>query len=136
MTWGLHPQHRSAAGWYASTNDSPLLFCRFTALGLLRQLTNQKVMGDSTCTVDEALQLYDRWVRDPRVELSSEPSATEELFRRALAPFHRQQATKAIADSYLVGFAGALGAALVTFDKALARMASGQKLSVMLIQPV
>ncbi len=136
MTWDLHPQHRGASRWYASTNDSPLLFCRFTMLGLLRLLTNQKVMGDSTCTVEEALQLYDRWAGDPRVELASEPRGTEELLRRTLAPYHRQQATKAIADSYLVAFAGILGAELVTFDKGLARMASGQKLPVKLIQPV
>ncbi len=136
MTWGLHPQHRSAAGWYASTNDSPLLFCRFTMLGLLRLLTNQHVMGDSTCSVDEALRLYDRWARDPRVEFASEPRGTEELFRRALAPIHRQQATKAIADSYLVGFAGAVGAELVTFDKSLARMASAQKLPAVLVPTV
>ena len=136
MTWDLHPQHTTAARWYASINHSPLMFCRFTMLGLLRLLTNQKVMGDSTCTVDEALQLYEYWTRDPRVELAPEPRGTEELFRHALAPFHRQQATKAIADSYLVGFAGALGAELVTFDKGLARTAFAQKLAVMLIQPV
>jgi|SRR5271165_1507103 len=136
MTWDLHPQHRGAARWYASTNGSPLLFCRFTMLGLLRLLTNQKVMGDSTCNIEEALQLYGRWVRDPRVELAPEPRGTEELFRRALASFHRQPATKAIADSYLVGFAGALGAELVTLDKGLARMASAQKLPAMLIRPV
>jgi len=136
MTWDLHPQHRSAARWYASTNDSPLLFCRFTMLGLLRLLTNSKVMGDSTCSIEEALQLYDRWTRDPRVELASEPRGTEELFREALAAFHRQQATKAVADSYLVGFAGALGAEIVTFDKGLARMAFGQKLPTKLIPAV
>jgi len=74
--------------------------------------------------------------RDPRVELAPEPRGTEGLFRQALTPFRRQQATKAIADSYLVGFAGALGVELVTFDKGLARMASDRKLRAILIQPV
>jgi hypothetical protein len=35
-------------------------------LGFLRSLTNQKVMGDCTQTVSEALKFYDRWMRDPR----------------------------------------------------------------------
>ena len=35
-----------------------------------------------------------------------------------------------------VGFAGALGVELVTFDKGLARMASDRKLRAILIQPV
>jgi hypothetical protein len=42
-------------------------------LGFRRLLTNQQVMGESTTTSAEALQLYDRWTEDPRVELSAEP---------------------------------------------------------------
>jgi hypothetical protein len=73
-------------------------------LGYLRLLTNHKVMGGSTTTLARALQLYDRWTEDPRVELAPEPRGAETLFRQAAAPYALQPATKAIADCYLVGF--------------------------------
>ena len=136
LTWDQHPQHVSASRWYASIDDSKLLFCRFTMLGFLRLLTNQQVMGESTTTLADALQLYDRWRQDPRVELAPELSGTEALFRQAMAPHSRQSATKAVADSYLVGFAEAADAHLVTFDRGLAAMAQFRHVPVALLEPV
>jgi len=139
LTWDLHPQHASASAWYAALNepdDSSLLFCRMTMLGFLRLLTNRSVMGGSTITLDNALSVYDQWIRDPRVGLASEPLGIDKQFRQALSPVSAQAATKAIADCYLVGFAAAAGAHIVTLDKRLAGMAKRQKVSVALIRPV
>jgi toxin-antitoxin system PIN domain toxin len=133
LTWDLHPQHVPAARWYASLDDSALLFCRFTMLGFLRLLTNRQVMGESTTTVAGALQLYDRWQQEPRVEMAAEPRGTEGLFRHALMPHSVQPATKAIADCYLVGFAEAAGAQLVTFDRGLAATAQFRQVPVALL---
>jgi uncharacterized protein len=121
LSWDLHPQHPAAARWFSSIEDARLLFCRFTMLGFLRLLTNRQVMGDSTSNVTGALEIYDRWTRDPRVEFASEPHGTEAPFREALTSHAAEAATKAIADCYLAGFADAAGARLVTFDRALAR---------------
>lgn len=138
MTWDLHPQHASAARWYATLklNESALWFCRMTMLGFLRLLTNRAVMGDSTVTPQSALRLYDQWILDPRAELVPEPRRIERLFRQALAPVAAQPATKAIADCYLVGFAAAAGAHVVTLDKGLARIAKAQSVPFSLIRPV
>jgi toxin-antitoxin system PIN domain toxin len=135
LTWDQHPHHIPAARWYASLDDTALLFCRFTMLGFLRLLTNRQVMGDSTATVAGALQLYDRWRQDPRVDLAAEPRGTEALFRHALAPHSLQPATKAIADCYLAGFAEATGAHLVTFDRGLAATAHFRHVPVELLEP-
>ena len=135
LTWDQHPQHVSASRWYSSLDDSALLFCRFTMIGFLRLLTNRQVMGDSTTTVAGALQLYDRWRQDPRVELAGEPHGTEGLFRQALTPHSHQPATKAVADCYLCGFAEAAGAHLVTFDRGLAATARFRQIPVALLQP-
>ena len=135
LTWDQHAQHGPASRWYGSLDDAALLFCRFTMLGFLRLLTNSKVMGDSTVTLDGALQLYDRWNQDPRVELSPEPRGAEAMFRQALAPFSQQPATKAVADCYLVGFAEAAGAHLVTFDRGLAATAHFRQVPVALLEP-
>jgi len=135
LTWDQHPQHVPASRWYGSLDDAALLFCRFTMLGFLRLLTNRKVMGDSTTTLAGALQLYDRWTQDPRVELAPEPRGAEALFRLAATPFALQPATKAIADCYLVGFAEAAGAHVVTFDRSLAGTAQFRQVPVALLEP-
>jgi hypothetical protein len=135
LTWDQHPQHAPASRWYESLDDSKLLFCRFTMLGFLRLLTNQQVMGDSTTTLAEALQLYDRWTEDPRVEIAAELSGTEALFRQATVPYSLQPATKAIADCYLVGFAESSSAHLVTFDRGLTATARFRHVPVALLLP-
>lgn len=136
MTWNLHPQHARASLRYQSIDDASLWFCRFIMLGFLRLLTNSKVMGGSTVTVSEVLRLYERWTHDPRVELVPKPRGMEKAFYEALIPFALQPATKAIADCYLVGFAEANGAHLVTFDRGLASSAQAHKVPVMLIRPI
>lgn len=133
LTWDQHQQHAPAADWYRSLDDATLLFCRFTMLGFLRLLTNQKVMGDSTTDVAGALQLYDHWMQDPRVELASEPRGAETLFRQAMVPFALQPATKAVADCYLIGFAEAAGAHLVTLDRGMAATAQFRQVPVALL---
>jgi len=134
LTWDRHPQHGQAARWFESLGEASLLFCRFTMLGFLRLLTNQQVMVDSTMNVAGALQLYDRWLRDPRVELAPEPRITEGRFRAALDLHARSAATKAIADCYLTGFAEAAAAHVVTFDKALATAARSRAVPVILLR--
>lgn len=136
LTWDQHPQHVPASGWYGSIDSAMLLFCRFTMLGFLRLLTNRKVMGGSTTTLAGALELYDRWTADPRVELVPEPRGMEALFRQAAAPFARQPATKAIADCYLAGFAEAAGAHVVTFDRGLAATAQFRQVPVVLLEAI
>lgn len=136
LTWDRHPQHVPAAHWYESVGDVTLLFCRFTMLGFLRLLTNQQVMGESTATLAVALQLYDRWAEDPRVELAPEPRGAETLFRHAMTPFVHQPATKAVADCYLVGFAEATGAQVVTFDRGLASTARFRLVPALLLEPI
>lgn len=135
LTWDRHPQHVPASRWYRSIDAAALLFCRFTMLGFLRLLTNQQVMGDSTTDLAGALQLYDRWMQDPRVDLAPEPHGAETLFRQAVAPFALRPATKAVADCYLVGFAEAAGAHVVTFDRGLAATAQFRQVPVVLLEP-
>jgi toxin-antitoxin system PIN domain toxin len=133
MTCDRHQHHGAAAAWYGSIDDATFLFCRFTMLGLLRLLTNQKVVAGETFHIAEALAIYDRWMLDPRVELAAEPRQTDAAFRRALEPLARLAATKAVADSYLIAFAEAAGAHIVTFDRGLARHSRRRRVPCTLI---
>jgi hypothetical protein len=103
-------------------------------LGLLRLLTNPKVMGNDILHLAGTLEVYDRWLEDPRVELVAEPRATESKFRQSIVPLAPQAATKTIADCYLIGFAEAAGGQLVTFHRGLASAARSCKVPVTLLR--
>lgn len=129
LTWLGHPSAAFAEAWIGSISEtqSRLLFCRVTQLGLLRLLTNQKLMGASVLNVGEALNALGRWEGDPRVEFAGEPPGIEPALRRSLSDHANQPATRAIMDAYLAAFAQTAGATLVTFDKALALAAARKK---------
>ena len=107
-------------------DDARLIFSRYTQLGLLRLLTNSAVMGDQTLTLREAWAVYDRWLQDPRVEFYPEPRNLEAAFRQATQPFAAKQASKWVGDCWLLAFAEAARAQLVTFDRALLDFARKQ----------
>lgn len=103
--------------------EDRLHFCRYSQLGLLRLLTNSTVMGPSTLTLIKAWDVFDGWVQDPRVDLRPEPLQLDRAFRLATSPFWNQPASKWVGDCYLLAFAQAMGAVLVTFDKGLVQLA-------------
>jgi toxin-antitoxin system PIN domain toxin len=107
-------------------DDARLIFSRYTQLGLLRLLTNPAVMGDQTLTLREAWAVYDQWLQDPRVEFYPEPRNLEAAFRQATQPFAARQASKWVGDCWLLAFAEAAKAQLVTFDRALIEFARRQ----------
>ncbi len=125
LSWGGHPSSRAAHAWLdveAGTN-SKLLFCRFTQLGLLRLLTNEQVTGGDALTLEEAFEVEDRWLGDPRVEFAAERHGLERAFREATVGVRKQKASKVLMDAYLIGFAGVENATLVTFDKGMSKVA-------------
>ena len=120
LTYEGHAHHSTAVEWFTTVNqDSILVFCRFTQLGLLRLLTTEAVMGDEVMTQAEAWTAYDRWQQDDRVEFLDEPSGLEPRFRSLTRL--RNPAAKDWADSYLASFAAAAQLTVVTFDRALRR---------------
>ena len=131
LSWRRHPCAAAASKWFDGLQRSNvrLLFCRVSQLGLLRMLTNEKIMGESLQSIGESLTIFDRWCEDPRVEFIPEPRGAETAFRHTLSGLAKKAATKVVMDAYLVGFASAEKATLVTFDKALCKMAERSKTS-------
>lgn len=134
LAWDGHVHHPAATAWF---NDLPeacrLVFSRYTQLGLLRLVTNTQVMGDSIVSLEDAFALYDRLLEDSRIQISPEPQSVDRLMRAASRPFARQSATKIIGDLYLIAFAVAAEATMVTFDKAMARVLRLQQSPVLLL---
>jgi predicted nucleic acid-binding protein len=80
-------------------------------------------MGQDCLTVRKAWGVYDRWLRDPKVEFRNEPADVDGLFRRASTPFSSTSAPKALGDCYLLAFSQASHATLVTLDGGLHNLA-------------
>jgi len=122
-----HPHNSVAWAWLNGlADDSTLIFSRYTQIGLLRLLTNTAVMSNKTLTLHEAWAKYDGWLQDPRVEFYPEPRNVEAGFRPATEPFAAKPASKWVGDCWLLAFAEAAQARLVTFDRALSEFAGKQ----------
>lgn len=80
-------------------------------------------MGGDCLTVSKAWDVYDRWLRDPKVEIHSESSEVDALFRQATQHFAKLSSPKVLGDCYLVAVSRALQSTLVTLDSALAHFA-------------
>jgi len=109
-----HAHHQRARRyWYDEAGDR-LAFCRVTALGLLRLLTNTTAMAGQPLTVPQAWQAYGAFRRLPEVMLAPEPDGCEtwlEHWAMGSAPTARQWT-----DAYLASFARAGELRLVSFD--------------------
>lgn len=77
-------------------------------------------MGKDLLTIGEAWKVYDRWLQDARVGMRAEPAALDEILRASTRAVAKLSSPKALGDCYLMAAGQSLGAALVTFDKALA----------------
>jgi toxin-antitoxin system PIN domain toxin len=123
-----HPHNSVAWAWLNGLpGDSTLIFSRYTQIGLLRLLTNNTVMGNKTLTLREAWAVHDGWLQDPRVQFYPEPRQVDAGFRHATEPFATKAATKWVGDCWLLAFAEASNARLVTFDQALHSFALKQR---------
>jgi len=74
-------QHHCRARQYWETEAAPqLFFCRLSMLGLLRLLTNFKVMHDTPFTPVQAWLAYRSFLTLPEVSFLSESSSVESQF--------------------------------------------------------
>ena len=78
-------------------------------------------MNGQPLSLEEAWRVYDRLLEDDRVCLLPEPEELESVFRERSRG--GRASPKLWADAYLMAFAEIAGAALVTFDHALAERA-------------
>lgn len=119
-----HGHHHTAYVWFSETSADRVCFCRTTQLGLLRLLTNEVVMMEEVLNQRQAWRAYHRWRNQEAVDYLPEPSSPEfeQLFEK-LSLSHRPS-TKLWADAYLAALARFTGCTLVTFDKALSKLAA------------
>jgi toxin-antitoxin system PIN domain toxin len=120
-----HQHHESAAAWFAKLNGETVYFCCFTQLGLLRLLTHPSVMREDVRNQTEAWETYDSFLQDERVSfrIETDPEPVESSLRKLTS--NNRSPSQQWPDAYLAAFARAAGLTLVTFDRGLRQMASG-----------
>ena len=103
--------HHEAAG--------ELVFCRVTALALLRDLTDPRVLGDAALDGAAAWRALETWLALPQVKLLAEPPGLDEFL--ALWATQLNPGTGQWTAAYLAAFAVASDCRLVAFDDGFRR---------------
>jgi toxin-antitoxin system PIN domain toxin len=119
-----HVHHEIAAEWLEQNLDNAqpgeIAFCRVTQMGLLRLLTNPKVMGKDALTAADTWEFLDGFCDRGGFVYAHEPAQLEVAWRATTAS-RRPVARDFWTDAYLAGFATAAGYTLVTFDSGFSR---------------
>jgi toxin-antitoxin system PIN domain toxin len=110
-----HVHYERVRRYWDEESAEELLFCRLTALALLRHLTNPKILGPASIDGPSAWQALRTWLSEPRVSLSMEPSGLEARLDTLSGELDLRGGHWT--DAYLASFAVAGGYRLVTFDR-------------------
>ena len=116
-----HVHHDAAARWMEGLPVRSAAFCRVTQMGLLRLLTNARVMGRAVLSQAAAWQVYEELQKDERVIFLPEPNGLEERWRELTV--RRSSSVNLWTDCYLRAFAEVRGIQVSTFDRGLAAAA-------------
>jgi toxin-antitoxin system PIN domain toxin len=113
-----HEHHSIAHEWIDSVTGE-ICFCRITQMGLLRLLTNSRVMEDDVLKPPDAVRAYEEFLSDSRVRFVAEPGGVGKAwFAFMNAP---GVGASSWTDAYLAAFAVEMGFRLVTLDRGMRR---------------
>lgn len=119
-----HIHNSIAVQWFAQLGVADAAMCRITQMGLLRLLTNARVMGADVIGQSAAWDVYLQLMSDSRVRFLSEPADIEAAWRKLTRKAH--PATNVWTDAYLLAFADLSELQVVTFDQAFRRLAGSR----------
>jgi toxin-antitoxin system PIN domain toxin len=114
-----HTHHAEARNWFASQENSSVALCRITQMGLLRLLTNPKVLRGGVCSIPRAWEISNEIVADRRILFAYEPVSIELTWKALMNSSGAGSASWT--DTYLAAFAKEHGYTLVTFDHGFRR---------------
>jgi toxin-antitoxin system PIN domain toxin len=113
-----HVHHKVAAQWLDSV-QSPVFFSRATQMGLLRLLTNVRVMEDDVLTPQRAIAVYRELRADERVGFIEEPAEAEEKWLSMMSG--PAASGSAWTDAFLAAVAAGGNLRIVSFDGGMKR---------------
>ncbi len=123
-----HLHHRQALHYWEQQAAEQVLFCTVTALGLVRLLSQPKLMGTAVKSSAEASALLLAFCRQPGVALAAPEHDGWEVFHRLLR--QGDLPPRLCTDAYLAALAMANGWRLVSFDRDFERFRGLQRLAL------
>lgn len=108
-----HAHYKRALGYWEEEAAEELVFCRVTALALLRHLTNPRILGKAALEGAAAWRALATWLDVPRIRLLPEPVGLDEWLERWSGEL--QLRASDWTDAYLAAFAAASDCRLVAF---------------------
>ncbi len=114
LAWSGHPHHAVACRYWEEAAAPTVLFTTVTALGLVRLLSQPRVMGDAALSLGEASTVQSVFLAQPGVRLVDEVSASWPVFRHLLS--QDIWPSRLCTDVHLAAVAIAGGWRLVSFD--------------------
>ncbi len=110
-----HIHHPQARSWFSAREPDSVVTCRVTQMGLLRLLTNHKVLGRGVLTIQQAWQIMGALEADPRVTFATEPKELQFVWADLMN--RRGVGASSWTDAYLAAFAKQHQYQLVSFDR-------------------
>lgn len=117
-----HVHHLAARDWFATQSNSSVAFCRVTQMGLLRLLTNNRVMGPSPRTIPQAWDVFFRLRLDQRIVFALDWEGVDDIWRQLM--IEPGTGPSSWTDAYLAALAQAHSYQLVSFDAGFKRWAN------------
>ena len=110
-----HIHHERARQWFHQLDRGQAWFCRFTQMGLLRLLTNSRVMGARVRTQKGAWEIVDQFSQNGRVQYMDEPPGVTAAFRDLTQ--RNIRGNSSWSDAYIGAVAQRSGLTIATFDR-------------------
>lgn len=114
-----HVDHARARRYWEQEADETIVFCRITALALLRHLSNPRIMGPLVMDGRAAWEALGTWLAQPHVRMLAEPADVDEWLGDWSGKIDVRGG--AWTDAYLAAFAVAKGCRFVSFDGGFSR---------------
>lgn len=115
MTTPHHEFHEAAKAYWEQESVEPIVFCRTTALGLVRVCAGKNATGGKPLTFLDSWGRYLHWRADVDVQLWNDPPNVEHALQNLIEA--GVVTSKSSTDAYLAAFAISAGLRLVSFDK-------------------
>ena len=126
LVWPKHSHHQYADHYWEVQASDRVLFSTVTALGLVRLVSQPKLMGPAVRNPAEASALLDALCQQPGVGLAEPEHDGWEVFHQLLRG--GEIPARLYTDAHLAALAIANGWRLVSFDRDFERFAGLQRL--------
>jgi len=129
LTWPGHSHHRQAVHYWEQQAADQVLFCTVTALGLVRLVSQPKLMGVAVKNAAEASALLHALCQQPGVQLAEPEHNGWEVFHQRLRG--AELPARLCTDAHLAALAIANGWRLVSFDRDFERFEGLERLPLL-----